>query len=76
MYLNTIILKKFLSRWKNLRLVWVKYLQIFPQLNLSRTEKIRVRNILKWYVTEAQAHGSGGGSVVGAPDKIFQFQVS
>ena len=39
-----------------------------------RTEKVRVSNILKLYVT--QAHGSGGGSVVGAPDKIFQFQVS
>ena len=30
------------------------------------------------YVTQAHGSGggSGGGSVVGAPDKIFQFQVS
>ena len=47
----------------------------FTQLNLSRTEIFAFVTYLSCiYVT--QAHGSGGGSVVGAPDKIFQFPVS
>ena len=55
----------------------VQYLQILPNLLAKLDWKIRVRDIFKLYVTKA--NGSGGTvhfTVVGAPDKIFQFQVS
>ena len=67
MYLNAKILK-ILPWWQNLR--WVlSHIYKFNPTSPKPDWKIRVRIILKLYVT--QANSSGGGSVVGALDKIL-----
>ena len=68
MYLNAKIFK-ILPWWQNLRWVLNHIYKFIIQLNPSPTEKFAFVIFLSFFVT--QADGSGGGSIVGALDKIW-----